>query len=206
MELCALALDLPEDFFAAKVDRQISGLRLRNYPAPDPAAPPPRPGQLRVGPHSDFVGLTILKPEADVAGGLQVLSSGSEDQWEDVPYVEGGYVINLGKLMARWTNDRWRATVRTSPFQAPVCFEKSDHFAKTGSGQTNTYGKLKPKRVSLLAGPPRRQPPSPVHSRGLRRNPSALNDLLPQPKLRRGNRVYSELRNGAQRPFCVILY
>ena len=127
-------------------------------------------------------------------------------QWEDVPYVEGGYVINLGKLMARWTNDRWRATVRTSPFQAPVCFEKSDHFAKTGSGQTNTYGKLKPKRVSLLAGPPRRQPPSPVHSRGLRRNPSALNDLLPQPKLRRGNRVYSELRNGAQRPFCVILY
>eukprot|EP01046_Picozoa_sp_COSAG06_P037280 COSAG06_NODE_4193_length_4489_cov_2.539180_1_plen_102_part_00 len=54
LELCALTLDLPEDFFAAKVDRQISGLRLRNNPAPDPAAPPPRPGQLRVGPHSGF--------------------------------------------------------------------------------------------------------------------------------------------------------
>jgi len=138
LELCALALDLPEDFFAAKVDRQISGLRLRNYPAPDPAAPPPRPGQLRVGPHSDFGGLTILKPEADVAGGLQVLSSGSEDQWEDVPYVEGGYVINLGKLMARWTNDRWRATVRTSPFTR-VCFEKSDHLPRQARDkQTHT--------------------------------------------------------------------
>jgi len=98
---------LAEDFFDRKIDRQVSGLRLRNYPAPDHSAGPPRPGQLRVGPHSDFGGVTILKPEADVPGGLQVQdienSKGiNQGTWTDVPFVNGGYVVNLGKVMARW--------------------------------------------------------------------------------------------------------
>ncbi len=93
---------LAEDFFDRKIDRQVSGLRLRNYPEPEPAAPP-RPGQLRVGPHSDFGGVTILKPEADVAGGLQVQDIGNDEgaeqgKWTDVPFVDGGYVLNLGKV------------------------------------------------------------------------------------------------------------
>ena len=31
--------------------------------------------------------------------------------WHDVPYVEDGFVINLGDLMRRWTNDRWSSTL-----------------------------------------------------------------------------------------------
>ena len=106
--MCSLiAQGLPEEYFDTKVDRQVSGLRLRNYPAPDPSAPLPRAGQLRVGPHSDFGGVTILKPEADVAGGLQVqgidTSEGADQSmWTDVPFVNDGYVVNLGKVMARW--------------------------------------------------------------------------------------------------------
>ena len=38
MAMFALALDLPEDFFADKIDRHISRLRVRNYPAPARAA------------------------------------------------------------------------------------------------------------------------------------------------------------------------
>src|ERR1700716_712412 len=46
MRLFALALALPERYFDSSVDRSISRLRVRNYPAP---AETPEPGQLRAG-------------------------------------------------------------------------------------------------------------------------------------------------------------
>src|SRR5207244_3582768 len=75
-------------------------------------APAPRgpaaPGQLRAGAHTDYGSLTILKTE-DRPGGLQVRSP--EGAWLDVPIVEGTFVVNLGDLMARWTNDQWVSTL-----------------------------------------------------------------------------------------------
>lgn len=105
MAIFALALDLPEDFFADKIDRHISRLRVRNYPAP---LVPPKPGQLRAGAHCDYGSLTILRAE-DKPGGLQVLNRA--DEWVDVPIAPDSYIINIGELMARWTNERWRANL-----------------------------------------------------------------------------------------------
>lgn len=105
MAMFALALDLPEEFFADKIDRHISRLRVRNYPAP---VVPPKPGQLRAGAHADYGSLTILRAE-DKPGGLQVLNRAGD--WVDVPIAPDSYVINIGELMARWTNERWRATL-----------------------------------------------------------------------------------------------
>jgi isopenicillin N synthase-like dioxygenase len=105
MRLFALALDLPERYFDASVDRSISRLRVRNYPAPEIA---PEPGQLRAGAHSDYGSLTILKTE-DRPGGLQV--QGKDGQWLDVPHVPGTFVVNIGDMLARWTNDRWVSTL-----------------------------------------------------------------------------------------------
>jgi len=31
--------------------------------------------------------------------------------WESVPWIEGGFVVNIGDLMAQWTNDRWVSTM-----------------------------------------------------------------------------------------------
>jgi isopenicillin N synthase-like dioxygenase len=105
MAIFALALDLPESFFADKVDRHISRLRVRNYPAP---LAPPKPGQLRAGAHCDYGSLTILRAE-NKPGGLQVLNHSQE--WVDVPPAPDSFIINIGELMARWTNDRWRANL-----------------------------------------------------------------------------------------------
>jgi isopenicillin N synthase-like dioxygenase len=105
MHLFALALELPEDYFDGSIDRHISRLRVRNYPAP---LTPPAPGQLRAGAHSDYGSLTILKTE-DRPGGLQVL--GKEGDWLDVPHLPGCFVVNIGDMMARWTNDRWVSTL-----------------------------------------------------------------------------------------------
>jgi len=105
MRLFALALDQPETFFDDKIDKHISRLRVRNYPAPQV---PPQPGQLRAGAHSDYGSLTILKTE-DKPGGLQVYNKAGT--WIDVPIVPHCFVVNLGDLMARWTNDHWVSTL-----------------------------------------------------------------------------------------------
>ncbi len=105
MRIFALALKLPEDHFDAKIDRHISRLRVRNYP---PQLKEPAPGQIRAGAHSDYGSLTILATE-DRPGGLQVCNA--EGEWVDVPIVPDCFIINIGDLLARWTNDTWISTL-----------------------------------------------------------------------------------------------
>jgi isopenicillin N synthase-like dioxygenase len=105
MELFAAALGLAPGFFALHISQPISALRALNYPAQDR---PPEPGQLRAGAHSDYGSLTILLPQAG-SRGLQILSPSGG--WVEVPPIPGAVVINIGDLMARWTNDRWVSTL-----------------------------------------------------------------------------------------------
>lgn len=105
MRMFAVSLDLDIDFFEDKIDRHISMFRALNYPdQPDE----PLPGQLRAGVHSDYGSLTIVRQE-DRPGGLQVMDRSGE--WIDVPVIPGGLVVNIGDLMAEWTNDRWVSTL-----------------------------------------------------------------------------------------------
>ena len=105
MRIFAVALELPEDFFAPKLDRHISMFRTLNYPdQPDE----PQPGQLRAGAHSDYGSLTILRQDS-APGGLQVRDR--MGQWKDIPATEGALVVNIGDLMMQWTNDRWISTM-----------------------------------------------------------------------------------------------
>jgi isopenicillin N synthase-like dioxygenase len=104
MQLCALALGLPEHFFQDKFDRQITNINLVNYPA---QPTPPKPGQLRAGAHADFGTLTLLATDGS-PGGLQVQL---DDAWHDVMPIREAFIVNLGDLMAQWTNDRWRSTI-----------------------------------------------------------------------------------------------
>jgi isopenicillin N synthase-like dioxygenase len=111
----ALALDLPEDFFAAKLDRPTAILRLLHYPPVDRV---PDPGSLPLsgcGAHSDYGYLTILAQDSQ--GGLQVETQART--WIDVPPIDGAIVCNIGEMMALWTNGRFRATphrvVRVAP-------------------------------------------------------------------------------------------
>ena len=102
--LAAIAFDLPEDHFDDKLGRGFSILRVLNYPEQRAA---PEEGQLRAGEHSDYDNLTICLIE-DKPGGLQARSP--DGAWVDVPAVAGSFVVNIGDLMMRWTNDRWRST------------------------------------------------------------------------------------------------
>ncbi|MEM9104139.1 MAG: 2OG-Fe(II) oxygenase family protein [Pseudomonadota bacterium] len=114
MRLFAVALDLPERHFDRFIDAPISALRALNYPEQDGA---PKPGQLRAGAHTDYGSLTILLPQPGSTG-LQILSP--EREWVPVPAEKGLFVVNLGDLMARWTNDRWVSTLHRVVNPEPV--------------------------------------------------------------------------------------
>jgi isopenicillin N synthase-like dioxygenase len=105
MRIFAVGLGIDKHFFDDKVNHHITNFSVIHYPEQLKA---PLPGQLRAGAHTDYGSLTILKPDS-AAGGLQVLSK--EGNWIDVPTLPGTFVVNLGDLMAEWTNDRWVSTL-----------------------------------------------------------------------------------------------
>ncbi len=105
MEIFAVALGLEPTFFEDKINRHVSKMMASNYPEP---AEQLAHNQSRAGAHTDYGSLTILLAE-DKPGGLQVQCSDGE--WRKVPIVPDTFVVNIGDLMARWTNDCWVSTI-----------------------------------------------------------------------------------------------
>jgi isopenicillin N synthase-like dioxygenase len=105
MRLFALGLDLPESYFDSRIDRHFAVFHALHYGA---RTTPPQPGQLRAGAHSDFGSLTVIYPPAG-GDGLEVQAPSGN--WVAVDPAPGAFVINIGDLMQRWTNDRWSSTL-----------------------------------------------------------------------------------------------
>ncbi len=95
----AVALGLGEDGLDPYFDDRSSSIRVIDYPAIDAASP-------RAGAHRDYGCLTIIRSDA---GGLQAQTR--DGAWVDVEPPPGALIVNIGDLMARWTNDRWVSTL-----------------------------------------------------------------------------------------------
>lgn len=112
LEIMAVGLGLPAEHFEPHLDHHSSAMRAINYPE---VKSRPLPGQLRAGAHTDYGTLSILRFD-DAPGGLEVMGP---DGWAAVPLVPGGFVVNLGDMMARWTNDRWVSTLHRAGLPPP---------------------------------------------------------------------------------------
>lgn len=100
----ALALRLPEDFFAPLTDRPTAVMRLIHYPS---QSIPIDPRRIGIGAHSDYECFTILAQQ-DVPA-LQARNQ--RGVWVDAPPIPDTFVVNVGDQMARWTNDLFASTL-----------------------------------------------------------------------------------------------
>lgn len=101
-ELLTVALELPRDFFATRTDRSNDSLRSQFYPGV-------QTGFLNdqgMGEHTDGTLITLLTEDGP---GLQLRDlSGT---WIDVDVERRDwFVVNIGDLMARWSNDEYVST------------------------------------------------------------------------------------------------
>ena len=100
----ALGAGLDADHFIRLRDRPVSRGSLQYYP-PQPQGA--EEDQFGVAPHTDFGVLTVLCQ--DQIGGLQIQQRNGE--WAAMPPIPGTLVVNIGDLLERWSNRRYRSTV-----------------------------------------------------------------------------------------------
>ena len=99
----AFSLGAPETFFVDKYDKPLQRTQCVYYP-PHPVG---RTDELfGVAPHTDYGCVTLLWQ--DDVGGLEVQDRSGA--WVQARPVPDTLVINIGDLLARWSNDRYRST------------------------------------------------------------------------------------------------
>ena len=104
VDLFETALDVDEGFLSKSFREPMAFIRALYYP---PAPANLAEGQFGAAPHSDFGFVTILAQ--DDVGGLQV--EAPDGSWIDAPNQPGVFLVNVGDMLMRWTNDRFRSTV-----------------------------------------------------------------------------------------------
>lgn len=102
LRIFAGALDVAPDFFVEFFDKHTSVMRVINYP--DQSGIAMDAAKTRSGAHTDYGALTILLAEKAL-GGLQVKLRHGD--WVDVDPKPDAFIVNIGDLMAMWTNDHW---------------------------------------------------------------------------------------------------
>ncbi|KAG8759141.1 hypothetical protein FRC11_002467 [Ceratobasidium sp. 423] len=110
MSSIALGLGLGERYFDNLINEQYHNLRLLSYP-PISRDALLKEGQSRAGAHSDYGSLTLLFQ--DQVGGLEVQNPHTK-QFQPATPIPGTIVVNVGDLLARWSNDRLRRQVKHS--------------------------------------------------------------------------------------------
>jgi isopenicillin N synthase-like dioxygenase len=99
----ALALNLPADFLLRWFETPTTFLRLLHYP---PQPPDAAEDEFGSAPHTDYGFITVLLQ--DMSGGLEVRRA--DGVWLQATPIPGSFVVNVGDMLARWTNGRWQST------------------------------------------------------------------------------------------------
>ena len=102
LEALAATLGVP-GFFAARMSEPQCRLRFLHYPPTERLADGSAP--VFSTPHTDYGAITLLA--VDGLPGLEVLHDGA---WTPVAAPPGSVIVQLGDMLARWTNDRYRST------------------------------------------------------------------------------------------------
>ena len=105
LKAVAAGLGIEQDFFSSKYHTPLQRTQMVYYPPHPPMA---EADQFGVAPHTDYGCITLLYQ--DNSGGLQVRELGS-NRWIDATPIAGSLVVNVGDLLAHWSNNRFRSTL-----------------------------------------------------------------------------------------------
>ncbi len=97
----ALAIDAPAESMDRYFEKPTTFLRLLHYPPQ-----PEEAGLFGSAPHTDYGYITLLAQ--DDVGGLEVRNKSGD--WIAAPPIPGSFVMNVGDILARWSNDRFVST------------------------------------------------------------------------------------------------
>ena len=100
----AQSLGVAPDFFVDKYQKRLQRTQIIYYP---PQPPTLGDDQFGLAAHTDFGCITLLWQDDN--GGLE-LHDRASNTWIPAPPIPGTLVINVGDLLARWTNDRNAST------------------------------------------------------------------------------------------------
>lgn len=109
MRLFALSLGLGVHGFDESIEPNSSLFAVNHYPSGVGNRGSVSAPELLFHEHADGNTLTLLHQRGDYEG-LQVSRIDTPGEWIPVPVRDDAFVINMGKLMSRWTNDHWPAT------------------------------------------------------------------------------------------------
>jgi isopenicillin N synthase-like dioxygenase len=97
----ALSLDLPANSLDRHFDDPTTFLRLLHYPTQREEE-----GLFGSAPHTDYGFITLLAQ--DDVGGLEVKNKAGD--WVPAPPIPDSFVMNVGDILARWSNDQFVST------------------------------------------------------------------------------------------------
>jgi isopenicillin N synthase-like dioxygenase len=100
----AMHLGRPADFFAGVTRDTYSNMRVIHYPTPEAVADVTDFGSR---PHEDRGLITLLIQDGN--GGLEVMGPGK--QWLPVEPDPAAVIVNVGRLLRRWTNGRYKSAI-----------------------------------------------------------------------------------------------
>ncbi|CEM19829.1 unnamed protein product [Vitrella brassicaformis CCMP3155] len=101
--LIALFLGLPEDHFGPFITEPMNSMNCLHYPPYSGS----HPRQLGIGAHTDYECFTLLAQ--DGVPGLEIMND--DNEWVAVPPNGTDFVVNIGDMLARWSNGRFKSTV-----------------------------------------------------------------------------------------------
>lgn len=130
LKLIAKSLELETNYFDDKFNEPLILLRLLHYSATKSCVNAEGKGVYACGAHTDYGMLTLLS--TDSVPGLQIQTKSGE--WIDVPPRKDALIVNLGDMLERWTNGRYRSTLHRvlnltgqERYSIPFFFEPNFH-------------------------------------------------------------------------------